>query len=82
MSRAVEVARARILAQGGTLVDPKGGPPPGFHERGLALKEELDRQYFVGTPGSRLFGAAPGGALRDLVVPPAWELLCTLRGVR
>jgi hypothetical protein len=82
MSRAVEVARARILAQGGVLTDPKGGPPPGFHARGLALKEELDRQYFFGTPGSRAAVLAPSGALRDLVVPPAWELLCTLRGVR
>jgi hypothetical protein len=82
MSRAVEVARARILAQGGVLTDPKGGPPPGFHERGLALKEELDRQYFVGTPGSRVLGAAPTGALRDLLVPSAEELLRTLRGVR
>lgn len=72
----VDVARARIRAQGGVLADPKGGPPPGWWERAVERKVTDDHRLFSGSPGSRLEGLAAPGLLRELLVTTAkeWKL--------
>ena len=72
----VDVARARIRAQGGVLADPKGGPPPGWWEVALENKVIDDHRRFHGSPGSRLEGLAAPGLMRELLVTSAkeWKL--------
>ena len=72
----VDVARARIRAQGGVLADPKGGPPPGWWERAIEQKATDDHRFFNGSPGSRLEGLAAPGLMRELLVTSAkeWKL--------
>jgi len=72
----VDIARARILAAGGTLTTPKGGPPPGWWEVAMEGKAIDDHRRFSGSPGSRLEAMAAPGLMRELLVTPAkeWKL--------